>query len=90
MENDREDTTDWQGTVRSAVDDVAESVRLVIDVVVGHGANLVAHALQRVDQLVDDVVADAADVAREAEALFSVACPPEPDAHDGRRARSRT
>jgi hypothetical protein len=65
--------------VRAAVDDVAESVRLVIDAVVGHGANLVAHVLQRVDQLVDDVVEDAAKVASDAEALFTAACPRDDD-----------
>jgi hypothetical protein len=70
----RPEQADFNESVRSAVDDVADSVRLVIDAVVGHGANLVAHVLERVDRLVDDVVDDAAEVAREAEALFTAAC----------------
>lgn len=70
----RQSDTDFEETMRAAIDDVAEGVHLVIDAVVGHGANLIAHVLQRVDHLVDDVVADAAEVAREAEALFTAAC----------------
>ena len=68
--------SDFEETVRIAVDDVVDSVQLVLDAVVGHGANLIAHVLQRVDRLVDDVVADAAEVAREAEALFAATCVP--------------
>jgi hypothetical protein len=65
---------DFEDSLRAAVDDVVDSVQLVVDAVVGHGAHLVAHVLQRVDRLVDDVVADAAAVAREAEALFAATC----------------
>lgn len=70
----QQEHAEFAETVRDAVDDVAESVLLVVDALVGHGANLIAHVLQRVDKLVDDVVDDAAAVAREAEALFTAAC----------------
>jgi hypothetical protein len=70
----RHEHDDFEASMRAAIDDVADGVHLVIDAVVGHGASLIAHVLQRVDQLVDDVVADAADVARQAEALFTAAC----------------
>jgi hypothetical protein len=71
---ERQSQADFEETMRAAIDDVADGVHQVIDAVVGHGANLIAHVLQRVDQLVDDVVTDAAAVAREAEALFTAAC----------------
>ena len=62
--------------VRDFADDIGECVRLVADLVIGNSAALVARVLRHVDQLVDDVVADAAVVAHEAEELFRAACVP--------------
>jgi hypothetical protein len=68
------ESAEWEAMVRNVVDDIMESVELVVDVVVGHGASFMAHVLQRVDRLVDEVVEDAATVAREADELFGFAC----------------
>lgn len=60
---------EWNG-LSVFVEEVVGSVGVVVDIVLGHTATLVAHTLRQVDRLVDDAVADAATIAREAEELL--------------------
>jgi hypothetical protein len=62
---------EWDREIRDLADDIEDCVSWVVDFIVGHGATAVARALRHVDRLVDDVLADAAAVAHEAEDFFN-------------------